>query len=55
MLLDQVDYLYGMVTKADGRPNRDAHVRYDELREQLDDVLNRLRQLTQRMAEDGEM
>ncbi len=54
MLLDQVDYLYGMVTKADSRPNRDAHVRYDELREQLDDVLDRLRQLTQPVADDTE-
>ena len=46
MLLDQLDYLYGMVTKADARPSRDAYTRYEELRIQLDELLREIRQLS---------
>jgi len=55
MLLDQIDYLNGMVSKADGHPSRDALMRYDELRAQLDTLLEEIRRLTQIIAEDGEM
>ena len=51
MLLDQLDYLYGMVTKADGRPSQDALTRYAELRAQLDELLREIRQLQQGIAE----
>jgi photosystem II stability/assembly factor-like uncharacterized protein len=51
MLLDQLDYLYGMVTKADGHPSTDAYTRYEELRAQLEDLLRELRRLRQRVAE----
>jgi len=53
MLLDQIEYLYGMVNKGDSRPNRDAVTRYEELRSQLDALLRELNQLRQRVAEDG--
>ncbi len=52
MLLDQIDYLYGMVTKADSRPSRDAYSRYAELRELLDALLEEVRQLQRGIAED---
>lgn len=53
MLLDQINYLYEMVTKADGLPNGDAFARYEELRVQLDGRLDELRQLQQMIADDG--
>ena len=52
MLLDQIDYLYGMVTKADSRPSRDAYTRYAELKEMLDALLEEVRQLRRGVAED---
>jgi photosystem II stability/assembly factor-like uncharacterized protein len=52
MLLDQIDYLYGMVTKADSRPSRDAFTRYAELKEMLDTLLEEVRQLQRGVAED---
>ncbi|HEX7050141.1 MAG TPA: hypothetical protein VF188_08080 [Longimicrobiales bacterium] len=36
MLIDQLEYLYGMTTRADQPPGRDAYVRFDELRAELD-------------------
>ena len=36
MLIDQINYLYGMLTAADQKPGRDAYQRYDELRAELD-------------------
>jgi len=35
MLLNQIGYLAGMVSRADQRPGNDAYVRYEELRRQL--------------------
>ena len=42
MLVDQISYLYSNLDTADQPPGRDAAVRYEELRGQLDDVLRRL-------------
>lgn len=39
MLVDQLEYLYGMTTTADQRPGRDAFDRYTELRRELDAAL----------------
>lgn len=39
MLLDQLQYLYGMLNRADQKPGRDAHERYARLRNELNDVL----------------
>lgn len=36
MLVDQVQYLYGMTTRADQRPGQDAYNRYEALRQQID-------------------
>ena len=35
MLVDQIDYLYGMLTTADQRPGQDAYQRYRELEAQV--------------------
>ncbi len=52
-LIDQIGYLYDMTTRADQRPNRDAFERYDELRAQLDDVLQRVNRLDRAVSESG--
>ena len=36
MLIDQLNYLYGLVTGADQKLGRDAIARYDELKRELD-------------------
>jgi hypothetical protein len=41
MLIDQLQYLYGMTTSADQRIGADAVERLAELRSQLDDLLRR--------------
>ncbi|RMH12218.1 MAG: hypothetical protein D6701_13795 [Gemmatimonadetes bacterium] len=38
-LADQLRYLYGMTSRADQKPGRDAYVRLDRLRAELDEVL----------------
>jgi hypothetical protein len=50
MLLDQLDYLHGMVTKADSRPSRDAYTRYADLKEMLDELVEQVRQLRRGVA-----
>jgi hypothetical protein len=50
MLLDQIDYLYGMVNKGDSRPSRDAYTRYAQLKVQLDALLEQVRQLRRGVA-----
>lgn len=39
MLLSQISYLYSMISRADQKPGRDAYIRYDELKNQLE-ILN---------------
>ena len=46
MLIDQLGYLYGLVTGADQQVGRDAIVRYRELRAELDGVQAALKQAT---------
>jgi photosystem II stability/assembly factor-like uncharacterized protein len=53
-LLDQIDYLQGMVSKGDGRPSRDGFTRFDVLREQLDDWMRRFREAQRIVADDTE-
>ncbi len=43
MLLDQIDYLYGMLTGADQRPGKDASSRLGELERRYGAVVERLR------------
>jgi hypothetical protein len=47
MLIDQLEYLYGMTSRADQRPGRDAHRRYEQLRRELDALLRRLAPLVE--------
>ncbi|HEY5657425.1 MAG TPA: hypothetical protein VIY27_06515, partial [Myxococcota bacterium] len=35
MLIDQLEYLLDMTTRADQQPGRDAYARYDQLRGEL--------------------
>jgi photosystem II stability/assembly factor-like uncharacterized protein len=42
MLISQIGYLNGIVTRGDNRPHRDAFERYEELRAQLDDIRSQL-------------
>lgn len=45
MLLDQISYLNGIVSRGDDRPHSDAFVRYDELRAELEAIRQELRRL----------
>jgi len=42
MLIDQLEYLYDMITTADQKVGRDGFERYDELRKQLDGLLQQI-------------
>jgi photosystem II stability/assembly factor-like uncharacterized protein len=50
MVLDQLQYLYSMLTRADQRPGRDAYERYEELRAALDSIVRDLDQALENMA-----
>ncbi len=45
MLIDQLEYLYGMTSTADQRPGQDAYDRLETLRARLDDTLKTLGRL----------
>jgi hypothetical protein len=45
MLLDQLTYLYGMVTGADQLPGRDSYTRLEELNRRHAEIVARLRSL----------
>lgn len=45
-LLDQLNYLYGMISAADQQVGHDATVRYEELRAELESIQAALRQAT---------
>jgi hypothetical protein len=45
MLIPQISYLSGIVTRADNRPHRDAFERHDELRRELDALRAELQSL----------
>ena len=45
MLLNQIRYLYSMITTADQEPGADAQARFIQLREQLDDLIADLERL----------
>ncbi len=45
MLVDQLEYLYGMTTQADQRPGQDAYARLDVLRAKLAELTERARPL----------
>ncbi len=47
MLIAQLEYLYGMVMRADQKVGRDGHVRYDELMKQLEGIKQQLGQVVE--------
>ncbi len=46
MLIDQLEYLYGMTSSADQRPGEDAYRRIETLEAELDTLTDRLERLT---------
>ena len=42
MLIEQIEYLYNMVNRADQAPGKDAIIRYEELKSQFDEI-NKIR------------
>jgi hypothetical protein len=54
MLVDQLNYLYSGLTRADQQPGQDAVDRYQELNSMLSDYIGRLEQVlrTQSVADD---
>ena len=54
MLVDQLNYLYSGLTRADQQPGKDAIDRYQELNSMLSDYIGRLEQVlrTQSVADD---
>ena len=40
MLLDQVNYLFSMISRTDQRPGRDAWIRYEELKTLTEGIRN---------------
>jgi chromosome segregation ATPase len=51
LLPDQLEYLYGMLRRADQRPGQDAHERYRELRGRVDEVVSELERLRGRATD----
>ena len=49
MLLSQINYLLGMISRADQAPGRDAYDRHAELRAELDAAREKLEELQRRM------
>ena len=45
MLVDQLQYLYGNLTRADQEPGADAYRRYDVLNSALEEHIRRLERL----------
>jgi photosystem II stability/assembly factor-like uncharacterized protein len=51
MLTRQIEYLYSMLTTADQKPGRDAHERYDQLREEMNTIQRDLDRVQSTVAE----
>ena len=51
MLINQIEYLYGMTTRADQRPGQDAYTRFYVLRNELDAVVSGWKQVKARLNE----
>jgi photosystem II stability/assembly factor-like uncharacterized protein len=45
MLVDQISYLYSMLSRADQKPGRDAYVRFDELNRELFDCVSEINKI----------
>ena len=45
MLIDQLEYLFGMTTRADQQPGRDAYTRYEQLRGELAEIQQALQRI----------
>ena len=54
MLVDQLQYLYGNLTRADQEPGGDAVRRYDQLNTALQEHIRTLERLLRAAVTDGE-
>ncbi len=45
MLIDQIEYLYSMLNRADQKPGKDAYERHEELQSMLDQYLSQIKTL----------
>ncbi len=54
MLVDQLQYLYGNLTRADQEPGQDAIVRYDQLNTALEEHIRNLERLLRANISDGD-
>jgi hypothetical protein len=45
MLIDQIEYLYSMLNRADQKPGKDAYERHQELQSQLNQYLSQIKPL----------
>jgi hypothetical protein len=52
MLIQQINYLYGATTRADQHPGDDALDRYEELRAEMDGVIESLERLSRLVSEE---
>jgi hypothetical protein len=53
MLLDQLEYLYENLLRADQKPGRDAYNRYEELKKALEELMQKLEQVLQKTGSNG--
>ncbi|HSG49378.1 MAG TPA: hypothetical protein VLA43_16275 [Longimicrobiales bacterium] len=51
MLQDQLRYLYSMLQRADQKPGRDAYVRHEQLKTELEDIRRELERLERMVVE----
>lgn len=51
MLIDQLNYLYSMLNRADQRPGRDAFIRHEQLQMELEAIQAELERLERMVAD----
>lgn len=45
VLIDQINYLFSMLNRADQKPGQDAYLRFDELEKELSGYLSRIKEI----------
>lgn len=53
MMVDQLEYLYENLLRADQKPGRDAYDRYEELKQALQEQVQKLEQVLQTTDSNG--
>lgn len=55
MIVEQLEYLYSMLNRADQKPGRDAYIRLEQLEAQLEEQIQRLERVLARTVSQDEM